>query len=111
MQVVEDLEHADQDVAQLDLGEPASLRDLAEVLARHALHDQVERARWLLERRVVAWHTRVAQLRQHFRFALEQLERLPRAARRDSLDHDFAILRTFRLRVLRKEQLALRPFA
>ena len=96
---------------QLDLGQPSLLDRLAQVLAGELLHHEVERARRLLGGRVVARHARVAELRQHLRFALEQLERLPGPVRRDSLDDDLAVLGTLGLGVHGDEQLALRAFA
>jgi hypothetical protein len=60
----------------------------AQIAARHALHDEVERAGRLLERRVQPRDAGVAQLAQHLGLALVQLERLPAGAQLDPLDHD-----------------------
>jgi hypothetical protein len=92
VQVIDDLERADQHVAQLELREPPPLREFAEVLAGQALHHEVERAGRLLEVREVARDAGVPELRQHLRFALEQLERLPRPPRSQPFDDDQAVL-------------------
>ena len=111
MEVVEDLEAADEDVAQLELGEPAARGEVAQVVARGALHDQVEGPGRLLDGGDVARHAGVAQLRQHLGLALEQLERLPGPARHQPLDDDLALVAALGLVVGGEVDLALRAFA
>src|SRR5215471_7057565 len=92
-------------------GQPAAGDEVAQVVARRALHDQVERAGRLLDGGDVARHAGVAQLGQDLGLALEQLERLPGAARREPLDDDLANVAGLGLVVARDVDLALRALA
>src|SRR6185503_20538189 len=111
VEVVEDLEAADQDVAELELREPAARGEVAQVVAGGALHDQVEGAGGLLDGGDVARDAGVAELGQDLGLALEELERLPGAARHEALDDHLAVLGALCLLVARDVDLALRAMA